>query len=470
MSAATNTFENVKNVILSAHKNTASQRDKVNFYSSWAENYEQDVAVLDYSAPSHAANIISSHFSGVDGSQAMLELAKDSGLYQDLKQSILGEETLPVQWADSFDVVVIVGALSVGQVPVAVIRELCKSTKPGGYICMTTRSNCDNLEYKGALEHELKQMEEEGLWSCVEVTEVEDWERAVSEQEEGYISGALLESGGGGAGVLVVVPPPISSAVSWEKLGVMGSSQKSFDTVKDVIAAVRSVTTVHDRMAFYDSWAESYDQDVALMDNKSATEAVKLISPHFSGDHEAVVLDVACGTGLVALQLKRNGFKHFVGIDGSKAMLEQARKKELYQDLKQCILGEEPLPVEKGSTFHVVVIIGALSVDHVPVCVLRELCSACKPGGYVCMASRHGHDNMEFIASLERESKQMEEEGLWSCVVANVVEDWARNVSEPEGCYVPGSIYLYKRLYEGKTAGRGILKHRNPHVDYSERM
>lgn len=33
--------------------------------------------------------------------------------------------------ADVFDVVVIVGALSVGQVPVGVVRELCKSTKPG---------------------------------------------------------------------------------------------------------------------------------------------------------------------------------------------------------------------------------------------------------------------------------------------------------------------------------------------------
>ncbi|XP_023252857.1 methyltransferase-like protein 27 isoform X1 [Seriola lalandi dorsalis] len=221
MSAATNTFESVKAVILSAHKSTTST-DKVNFYNSWAENYDQDVTVLDYRAPSLAANSISSHFSGsreaavvldvacgtglvakqmkrlgfghfvgVDGSEAMLELARDSGLYQDLKLSMLGEETLPVQWADSFDVVVIVGALSVGQVPAAVVRELCKSTKPGGYICMTTRSNRDNLEYKGALERELKQMEEEGLWSCVEVTEVEDWERAVSEQEDGYISGAV---------------------------------------------------------------------------------------------------------------------------------------------------------------------------------------------------------------------------------------------------------------------------------------
>lgn len=39
-------------------------------------------------------------FVGVDGSQVMLELARDSGFYQDLKQSILGEETLPVQWGD----------------------------------------------------------------------------------------------------------------------------------------------------------------------------------------------------------------------------------------------------------------------------------------------------------------------------------------------------------------------------------
>lgn len=56
---------------------------------------------------------------------------------------------------------------------------------------MTTRSNVDNVEYKAALELELKQMEHEGLWTCVEVTEVQDWERAVSEHEEGYISGVV---------------------------------------------------------------------------------------------------------------------------------------------------------------------------------------------------------------------------------------------------------------------------------------
>lgn len=56
---------------------------------------------------------------------------------------------------------------------------------------MTTRGNRDNVDFKAALERELKQMEHEGLWTCVEVTEVKEWERAVSEQERGYISGAV---------------------------------------------------------------------------------------------------------------------------------------------------------------------------------------------------------------------------------------------------------------------------------------
>lgn len=56
---------------------------------------------------------------------------------------------------------------------------------------MTTRGNFDNVKYKLCLECELKQMEQEGLWTCVEVTEVEDWELAVSEVEHGYIPGTV---------------------------------------------------------------------------------------------------------------------------------------------------------------------------------------------------------------------------------------------------------------------------------------
>ena len=40
MAAVTKTFESVKATVLSAHKSTTSG-DKVDFYSSWAKNYDQ---------------------------------------------------------------------------------------------------------------------------------------------------------------------------------------------------------------------------------------------------------------------------------------------------------------------------------------------------------------------------------------------------------------------------------------------
>lgn len=130
------------------------------------------------------------HFVGVDGCLTMLELAKKKGLYQQLKQCLLGRDEISVE-AETYDIVIIVGALSVGQVPLTVIRELWDATKPGGYVCMTTRGNADNREYKAELEKMIKALEEKQKWSRVTVVEVEEWERAVSEQDSGYIPGAI---------------------------------------------------------------------------------------------------------------------------------------------------------------------------------------------------------------------------------------------------------------------------------------
>ena len=46
--------------------------------------------------------------------------------------------------------------------------------------------------------------------------------------------------------------------------------------------------------------------------------------------------------------MKKMGFGDFVGVDGSKGMLELASNTGLYQDLKHCVLGVESLPVQSG--------------------------------------------------------------------------------------------------------------------------
>ncbi|NXF77765.1 MET27 protein, partial [Sclerurus mexicanus] len=131
---------------------------------------------------------------GVDGSAGMLERARRTELYEELRQCVLGREPLPAP-AEHYDAVTLVGALGEGQVPVTVLPELLRVTKPGGFLCLTTRSNPSNLRYKWELEAELGRLEGCGAWQKLLAQEVERWERATSEEEStqgtGYISGVV---------------------------------------------------------------------------------------------------------------------------------------------------------------------------------------------------------------------------------------------------------------------------------------
>ncbi|XP_028321913.1 methyltransferase-like protein 27 isoform X2 [Gouania willdenowi] len=218
---------------------------------------------------------------------------------------------------------------------------------------------------------------------------------------------------------------------------------RTVENVKKMINSVHKNTLVGEKMDFYNKWADTYDQDVAILEFHSPIEAAKSANVHYQGDRaEARVLDVACGTGAVAKHLRACGFERFVGIDGSTRMMEHANRSGLYQELKISILGKEPLPLPKDS-FDLVVIAGALSVGHVPVNAIRELCRVCKPGGFVCMTSRCGEDNLEYKADLEAEIKKMKEEKLWTKVAVSQVEKWEKATTSDS--YISGTVYFYKK-------------------------
>ncbi|KAM4797187.1 methyltransferase-like protein 27 [Rhinophrynus dorsalis] len=217
-------LQQVRAVIASAHKDCPSAQ-KLQFYDNWASEYEEDVSVLEYNAPSLAAAALTSvccsnqdsHlvldvacgtglaaqelqrygfrlFHGVDGSDGMLQVAKSKNLYQELTHCVLGLEPLPFP-SEQYNAVIVVGALSEGQIPVSVIPELIRVIKHGGFLCLTTRSNTSNLQYKAVLEQELAALCNRGLLEPVSVQEVEKWEKATSEHEvtaeSDYISGVI---------------------------------------------------------------------------------------------------------------------------------------------------------------------------------------------------------------------------------------------------------------------------------------
>ncbi|NXT65836.1 MET27 protein, partial [Chaetops frenatus] len=131
---------------------------------------------------------------GVDGSAGMLQQARSTGLYEELRLCVLGKEPLPAP-AEHYDAVTVVGALGEGQVPSTVLPELLRVTKPGGFLCLTTRSNPSNVRYRAGLEAALRQLERSGAGQKLLAQEVEYWERATSEEEStrgtGYISGVV---------------------------------------------------------------------------------------------------------------------------------------------------------------------------------------------------------------------------------------------------------------------------------------
>ncbi|XP_027012908.2 methyltransferase-like protein 27 [Tachysurus fulvidraco] len=222
---------------------------------------------------------------------------------------------------------------------------------------------------------------------------------------------------------------------------------RTFADVRNTVLSAHKSSGPKEKVAFYSSWAESYEEDLAILDYRAPFLAAKCIASHFTGEKErAIILDVACGTGLVSGNLKKNGFCHFVGLDGSEKMLSMARKTGLYQELKQCMLCEDPFPVQDES-YDVVVIVGALSIGNVPVEIIKELWQATKPGGYVCMTTRGNAENLEYKAELESAILAMEEEKKWRRVTVDVVDQWEKAVSDHECGYIPGVVYLYQKVF-----------------------
>uniref|UniRef100_A0A8C6U7Y0 Methyltransferase domain-containing protein n=1 Tax=Neogobius melanostomus TaxID=47308 RepID=A0A8C6U7Y0_9GOBI len=112
----------------------------------------------------------------------------------------------------------------------------------------------------------------------------------------------------------------------------------------------------------YDQWADNYNTDCCNLGYKGPVCTAEVLMKHFTLSPDQVrVLDLACGTGLVAKEV-RPGFRHFVGVDASQPMLEKARLTGLYQDLHQVLLGTEPLPVNSGMEEHSSVIACVLLV------------------------------------------------------------------------------------------------------------
>ncbi|MGC2744541.1 MAG: methyltransferase domain-containing protein [Candidatus Angelobacter sp.] len=99
------------------------------------------------------------------------------------------------------------------------------------------------------------------------------------------------------------------------------------------------------------------------------------------------VLDVACGPGLLACAFARVA-KHATGIDMTPAMLEQARKTQEEQGLKNVSFLPGDVYSLPFPDAHFSIVSSRFVFHHLqePLAALKEMKRVCKPGGKIVMA------------------------------------------------------------------------------------
>jgi predicted TPR repeat methyltransferase len=172
-----------------------SSREVADIYDGWAEDYERRILGNGYSTPAVAAGFFGRYVKpedgtvfdagvgtgitgailaplgyrdlvGIDVSGSMLELARNKGVYKDLRQMELGG---PLDFPDdAFAAVVSTGVFAAGHAPPESFEELLRVTKPGGYMVFSVRTD---VYEDGGFKEKQEALQREGKWQLVEMTE-----------------------------------------------------------------------------------------------------------------------------------------------------------------------------------------------------------------------------------------------------------------------------------------------------------
>lgn len=152
-----------------------------------------------------------------------------------------------------------------------------------------------------------------------------------------------------------------------------------------------SMDTNEARERYYDAWASKYDADL-LGAGYRVPAVASAVFARFVTLGTGPILDAGCGTGLQTEALVLAGYGPFIGIDLSDGMLEVARSKGLYTDLRKMALGGR-LAFEDGQ-FAASYTIGALTPNHAPPESIDDIIRVTRRGGRVVVSMRVDADQL----------------------------------------------------------------------------
>lgn len=149
-----------------------------------------------------------------------------------------------------------------------------------------------------------------------------------------------------------------------------------------------ALTTPDDNAAFYDNFAQHYEQQFVDALGYIYPEIIRAALARHGSAKDRPIADIGCGTGLVAQALDVP-VKEIEGFDISEGMLAQARAKGLYGALHRTDLTQtQPAPARP---FGALVSAGTFTHGHLGPEVLPNLLPLARSGGLFVLGIKASH-------------------------------------------------------------------------------
>ncbi len=184
-----------------------------------------------------------------------------------------------------------------------------------------------------------------------------------------------------------------------------GRSQNSYD-----LESAFEARDGQEAGELYDSWAEDYERSVASWGYTTPAVAAGLFGRYVRPE-DGTVLDAGAGTGITGEILALLGYGDIVGIDVAPKMLELARSKGAYRELRQMELGGRlDFP---DDAFGAVVSTGVFAAGHAPPESFDDLIRVTRPGGYMILSVR---TDVYEEGGFKEKQEALEREQKWQLV------------------------------------------------------
>lgn len=159
----------------------------------------------------------------------------------------------------------------------------------------------------------------------------------------------------------------------------------------------------------YDEWGSTYDSELMEGWGYRLPAFMGELFAKYVKNHDARVLDAGAGTGLGGQYISGRGYGNLFGIDMSRGMLEEARRKGIYSQLDRMVLGET-LDFPDGY-FDAVLSVG--TIGHAPPESFDEFIRITRSSGLIIFSIRTAfYDEPRF----HEKQQSLEEEGKWRLV------------------------------------------------------